>query len=308
MLFVLRVLIVVISLGLAAGCGGGTSASAATKLTIDAQTGTTSVLRPSRATLTCDGGAVATGYLRNTAVAACASVRHGDVQRVVANQRSGRVCSQVYGGPQNAHIAGTIDGRRIDVTVTRSDGCGTTDWEALKALLGDPQREGGPTDTVAPSTAPTTAPPVTYQVKRGDTLTAIAKKFGVPIAAILTLNQLPDADHLVEGQQLRIPPVSPVQIEVTPVEAQAGTGFTFKLTGAKPSETVTFEITSPTGTTTGPPHIAPADGVITASYQTRVGDGSGTWTVAAKGNQGTAAQTSFRVDPAGTGGKPTSTT
>jgi hypothetical protein len=67
-------------------------------------------------------------------------VRGGAVQRVARGQRSGRVCSQIYGGPQRAHVTGTIDGRQVDLTVTRTDGCGTDDWRALEPLLGDPQR------------------------------------------------------------------------------------------------------------------------------------------------------------------------
>ena len=39
-----------------------------------------------------------------------------------------------------ARVTGTVQGERVDMTVTRTDGCGTADWQALEPLLGDPQR------------------------------------------------------------------------------------------------------------------------------------------------------------------------
>ena len=51
-----------------------------------------------------------------------------------------RLCSQIFGGPQRAEITGSVRGSRVSLTVTRSDGCGVGDWDALHALLGDPER------------------------------------------------------------------------------------------------------------------------------------------------------------------------
>ncbi len=47
-----------------------------------------------------------------------------------------RACTQQYGGPEKAHMTGTLEGEPVDVTVTRSDGCGIADYEALFAALG----------------------------------------------------------------------------------------------------------------------------------------------------------------------------
>ena len=47
-----------------------------------------------------------------------------------------RACTQQYGGPEEAHLSGTLEGRPVDVTVTRSNGCGIADYEALFAALG----------------------------------------------------------------------------------------------------------------------------------------------------------------------------
>src|SRR5713101_980049 len=298
-----RALVIVVGVGLAAGCSGSEPVTG-TQLTMETETGTpTAVLGPSRATLRCDGKALGTGFLRDAAAPACALVHRGVVQRVVAGQRSQRLCSQVYGGPQNAHITGSIDGQRVSLTVTRTDGCGIGDWQTLEPLLGDPLRQGTADVEGAPSTAtPTTAPgPITYQVKRGDTLTAIAKQFRVPIAAIVAINPLANPDRLVEGQTLLIPSVPAVQLVVTPPDAPVGTGFQLKLTGAQPSEMVTFEIDAPDHKFTGTPHTASANGVATATYQSSASDTPGTYAVIANGDKGSNARASFRVGTSGTG-------
>ena len=45
-------------------------------------------------------------------------------------------CTEQYGGPEEAHMTGTLEGRPVDVTVDRTDGCGIADYEALFAALG----------------------------------------------------------------------------------------------------------------------------------------------------------------------------
>lgn len=47
-----------------------------------------------------------------------------------------RACTLQYGGPERAHVTGTLDGRKVDVSVDRADGCGIADYEALFAALG----------------------------------------------------------------------------------------------------------------------------------------------------------------------------
>lgn len=48
-----------------------------------------------------------------------------------------RVCTQQYGGPETAHVTGTVEGRSVDVTLTRSDGCGIATYEAVFAAFGE---------------------------------------------------------------------------------------------------------------------------------------------------------------------------
>lgn len=43
------------------------------------------------------------------------------------------MCTQIYGGPEEARITGTIDDQRVDTVITRTDGCGINDWDVLLA-------------------------------------------------------------------------------------------------------------------------------------------------------------------------------
>jgi LysM repeat protein len=167
--------------------------------------------------------------------------------------------------------------------------CGLTESDESRT---SPSRTTAPPTTVAP---PTTAPPVTYQVKRGDTLTSIARFFGVSSAAIVAANQLGDVDRLTEGQVLQIPPTPPPQVTVTPPEGIAGNELTFTVTSAKSGETVTFEIRGPGGFVfRGSPHTAPEDGSVTTTYDSS-GDSKGTYTVVATGDRGTSVEGRYRL-------------
>ncbi|MDQ3570666.1 MAG: M23 family metallopeptidase [Actinomycetota bacterium] len=46
----------------------------------------------------------------------------------------------------------------------------------------------------------------TYKVRRGENLSLVAKRTGVPVAALARANAISDPDHLRPGQVLRIPP------------------------------------------------------------------------------------------------------
>jgi hypothetical protein len=47
-----------------------------------------------------------------------------------------QACTLQYGGPEKAHVTGTLEGRSVDATLTRTDGCGIADYEALFAAFG----------------------------------------------------------------------------------------------------------------------------------------------------------------------------
>ncbi|QQL45181.1 muramidase family protein [Sulfuriroseicoccus oceanibius] len=90
----------------------------------------------------------------------------------------------------------------------------------------------------------------TYIVQEGETLYAIARKFGTTAEAIIALNQLPDANHIRLGQELKVPanndqsssggqspaPISPDDMapyEVKPGETLYGIGRKFFLSPAE---------------------------------------------------------------------------
>jgi LysM repeat protein len=152
---------------------------------------------------------------------------------------------------------------------------------------------------VASTTTSTAAPMVSYTVVRGDTITAIAQRFGVQVAAIAFINRLPALDTLAVGQVLRIPPPPPLGFTVDPADGPAGTSFQLHVTGLQPSDQVTFVITAPGQSPyTGPPHSPGPDGSVTATYQSWPNDATGPYAVTARTAGGRALSAAFRVDPA----------
>jgi hypothetical protein len=61
-----------------------------------------------------------------------------DVDRVqeALTEDPTRACTQQYGGPEKAHVTGTVDGEPVDVTLARTDGCGIAAYEALFTSFG----------------------------------------------------------------------------------------------------------------------------------------------------------------------------
>jgi LysM repeat protein len=288
-----RALLLGIALCFGIGCGESFAASSpTTELTIRAQTGST-VLAPSDATLRCATTAAGTGFLRHAAKPACAAVARRVIERVRKEQHSGRPCSSAYGGPQRAVITGVLHGRQLKMTIRRTNGCGIAYWKTLTPILGDPERQG--VIGAAPA-AVTTTVPITYTTARGDTLTSIAARFGISVQAIIAANHIADPDNLAQGQVLTIPPAAQLQLTVTPGEGTAGTTFEISLEGARPSEAVTFEIDTPVGNYTGPPHTASDVGKVTAQYETNAGSAPGVYVIIARSARGDLGRTTFVVD------------
>jgi hypothetical protein len=112
---------------LPAGCGGddeqptGRAPAAATRLAVEV---TGAGPDPVRVELRCGGATL------------CGRARLDKLAAIVEPPDPARACTQQYGGPEEAHLTGTLEGEPVDVTVTRSDGCGIADYEALFAALG----------------------------------------------------------------------------------------------------------------------------------------------------------------------------
>jgi hypothetical protein len=45
------------------------------------------------------------------------------------------ICTQVYGGPETAHVTGLWGGEPVDLELSRTDGCRIDQWERLGPLL-----------------------------------------------------------------------------------------------------------------------------------------------------------------------------
>ena len=45
------------------------------------------------------------------------------------------VCTEIYGGPAEAEVSGTVDGTPVDATLTRANGCEIARWEAVRAVV-----------------------------------------------------------------------------------------------------------------------------------------------------------------------------
>jgi LysM repeat protein len=139
---------------------------------------------------------------------------------------------------------------------------------------------------------------VRYRVRSGDTLTKIARLYRIPASSIVALNHISNPDAIAEGQVLRIPPAPPLRLVVTPRTGTQGQAFHLNLTGAPPNEQITFDVRSPSGTFTGPPHVVNADGTVSATYQTGSSDPPGKYTVSANSKAGPITSATFVVKAA----------
>ena len=47
----------------------------------------------------------------------------------------GKACTEIYGGPETARIAGTVGGRGVDADFSRVNGCEIERWDSVSPLL-----------------------------------------------------------------------------------------------------------------------------------------------------------------------------
>lgn len=88
------------------------------------------------ARLSCtEDGAAVSGFLTADATELCRRARSLASFLETAPDPN-RICAQIYGGPETAHIEGAVGGRRIDRRFARTDACETADWDRVAGLLG----------------------------------------------------------------------------------------------------------------------------------------------------------------------------
>ena len=103
------------------------------------EVGTGEVLGALVATIAVEGGTGSvTGYLTDPAPV-IAALANTDAAGVLLNRPDDQqACTEQYGGPDVAHVTGTIGSAAIDLTIDRADGCGIADWDLLQPLLPPP--------------------------------------------------------------------------------------------------------------------------------------------------------------------------
>jgi hypothetical protein len=84
-------------------------------------------------TLTC--GTTVTGNHPDGA-AACAHL--ATLKNPFAPIPGDLMCTQIYGGPQTAHVTGRWKGKTVDLKLSRTDGCRVAQWASLGPLLPGP--------------------------------------------------------------------------------------------------------------------------------------------------------------------------
>ena len=94
--------------------------------------------RKTTGTLTCRGSdRRAEGALEGRASPAelCAQAR-GVADMLTREPDKTRACTQIYGGPETAHVTGTIGAERVDRRFSRTNGCEIADYARVAGLLG----------------------------------------------------------------------------------------------------------------------------------------------------------------------------
>jgi len=67
------------------------------------------------------------------ACGAAAGVSAADLRPTAADV----ACTEIYGGPEEATIKGTIRGEEVNATFSRTNGCEIARWDRVKALLAE---------------------------------------------------------------------------------------------------------------------------------------------------------------------------
>lgn len=114
-----------------AGAGGGTvSPAPATRLEISVKA--SEKAQAKTMTLTCDPA----GGTLPDADKACAALEKAKADWFAPVPKNS-VCTEIYGGPEQASVKGVWEGKQIGATFKRSNGCDLAKWNAVGALFGE---------------------------------------------------------------------------------------------------------------------------------------------------------------------------
>jgi hypothetical protein len=129
---VVRALLLLVLAAALVACGSGTAAGTApaTSLTVTSWPDGPGAGGKRVWTVAC---APARGTLARPAVA-CRKLAAGGA-KLFAPTPPDTVCTQIYGGPQVARVAGRVKGKRVFATLSRRDGCEIAGWNRVSPWL-----------------------------------------------------------------------------------------------------------------------------------------------------------------------------
>ncbi|MCU1552960.1 MAG: serine protease inhibitor [Arthrobacter sp.] len=91
---------------------------------------------PANFTLVCQGGVPAAESQHPNASTACTALKANAAILSPAPKAADQVCTQQYGGPQQATVSGVVDGKPVEASFSLRDGCEIAAWNAAKDVLG----------------------------------------------------------------------------------------------------------------------------------------------------------------------------
>jgi len=86
-------------------------------------------------TLVCVNGTPDAESNHPTADDACSALKENAALLSPSPKRADEVCTEQYGGPQEATVTGVVDGVSVDAAFTRTNGCEISAWDAAKDVL-----------------------------------------------------------------------------------------------------------------------------------------------------------------------------
>ena len=126
-----RIALLVVLVLVVAGCGGGsTTHETTTNLTITYWPDGKGKGPQQHFNLSCDP---TVGNVADPIVA-CADLE-GPARAALDPTPLSAICTELYGGPAEATIVGTVDGDVVNARLSRSNGCEIGRWQELSALL-----------------------------------------------------------------------------------------------------------------------------------------------------------------------------
>jgi hypothetical protein len=87
-------------------------------------------------TLVCADGVPAPESDLPTATEACTALAKNPLLLVRPTPPAGQLCTDQFGGPQQATVGGTVNGTPVETSYSLRDGCEISAWDAVKAILG----------------------------------------------------------------------------------------------------------------------------------------------------------------------------